>query len=218
MTMDPSEKDALLYVPGAGLTMMEQMGMSSKTDRFTRTDGTHLGTGNTPLPASMNEFERLEQYANLQKPPDVKFKDLEAAVNSTIKYNLLPMKTHVDLPAHDELVGAHCHHACSSSGRTCSSSEGQRVESVGEHLRPHHLDVAPRGQRVRGSGDRGSPDRSARRSHQGSLGVPEDRAPGARHVPAERGRQGHRRRQHEQLRDGAQRSALRRREAFARVR
>jgi GWxTD domain-containing protein len=29
MTMDPSEKDALLYVPNAGLTMMEQMGMSS---------------------------------------------------------------------------------------------------------------------------------------------------------------------------------------------
>ena len=28
MTMDPSEKDALLYVPGAGLTMMEQMGLA----------------------------------------------------------------------------------------------------------------------------------------------------------------------------------------------
>jgi len=40
MTMDPSEKDALLYVPNAGLTMMEQMGLSSKADRFTRTDGT----------------------------------------------------------------------------------------------------------------------------------------------------------------------------------
>ena len=45
MTMDPSEKDALLIVPGAGLTMMEQMGLASKTDRFNRTDGTHLGTG-----------------------------------------------------------------------------------------------------------------------------------------------------------------------------
>ena len=43
MTMDPSEKDALLYVPNAGLTLMEQMGMSDKTDRFNRTDGTHLG-------------------------------------------------------------------------------------------------------------------------------------------------------------------------------
>ena len=62
MTMDPSEKDALLIVPGAGLTMMEQMGLADKADRFNRTDGTHLGTGNQPLPASMNQFERLEQY------------------------------------------------------------------------------------------------------------------------------------------------------------
>ena len=30
MTMDPSEKDALLYVPGAGLTMMEQMGLAEQ--------------------------------------------------------------------------------------------------------------------------------------------------------------------------------------------
>lgn len=49
MTMDPSEKDALLYVPNAGLTMYEQMGLSNKTDRFSRTDGTHLGTGNQPM-------------------------------------------------------------------------------------------------------------------------------------------------------------------------
>src|SRR5215510_507254 len=92
MTMDPSEKDALLMVPGAGLTLMEQMGMASKTDRFSRTDGTHLGTGNMPLPARMNQFERLQQFANLQKPPSIKFKDLEAAVSSTIRYNMLPMK------------------------------------------------------------------------------------------------------------------------------
>lgn len=96
MTMDPSEKDALLMVPGAGLTMMEQMGLSSKTDRFSRTDGTHLGTGNSPLPSKMNQFERLQQFANLQKPPEIKFKDLEAQVNSTIKFNVLPMKTRAD--------------------------------------------------------------------------------------------------------------------------
>src|SRR5271154_2639628 len=66
MTMDPSEKDALLYVPNAGLTMSEQMGMSDKTQRFNRTDGTHLGTGSQPLPESMNEFTRLERFAKLQ--------------------------------------------------------------------------------------------------------------------------------------------------------
>jgi GWxTD domain-containing protein len=96
MTTDPSEKDALLMVPGAGLTMCEQIGTCSKTDRFNRTDGTHLGTGGQMLPESMNEFSRLERLAKLQAPPPVKFKDLEAAVNSSIKYNLLPMKVRAD--------------------------------------------------------------------------------------------------------------------------
>jgi GWxTD domain-containing protein len=96
MTMDPSEKDALLYVPNAGLTLNEQMGLSSKTDRFNRTDGTHLGTGDSPLPSRMNQFERLEQFAKLQKPPPIKFKDLEAAVTSSIRYNTLPMQVRAD--------------------------------------------------------------------------------------------------------------------------
>ncbi|HTB16385.1 MAG TPA: GWxTD domain-containing protein [Bryobacteraceae bacterium] len=96
LTMDPSEKDALLYVPGAGLTMAEQMGLSDKTARFTRTDGTHLGTGSMPLPESMNEFSRIEQYAKIFRPPAIKYKDLEAVVSSSIKYNLLPMKVLVD--------------------------------------------------------------------------------------------------------------------------
>ena len=96
MTMDPSEKDALMMVPNAGLTLMEQMGMSSKADRFSRTDGTRLGTGTNPLPMRMNQFERLQQFARLQKPPAVKFKDLEAAVNSTVKFNLLPIRVRAD--------------------------------------------------------------------------------------------------------------------------
>ena len=96
ITMDPSEKDALARVPGAGLTLYEQLGLADKADRFTRTDGTLLGTGNMPLPARMNQFDRLQQYTNLQKAPAIKFKDLEALVQSTIKYNLLPMKVRTD--------------------------------------------------------------------------------------------------------------------------
>jgi len=96
MTMDPSEKDALTNVPGAGLTMCEQMGQCDKSQRFSRTDGTHLGTQPGTETAEMNEFTRLEQFSKLQAPPAVKFKDLEAAVNSTIKYNLLPMKVRAD--------------------------------------------------------------------------------------------------------------------------
>jgi len=96
MTMDPSEKDALLYVPGAGLTLMEQMGLADKTNRFNRTDGTHLGTPFGGETAKMNQFNRLEQFAKLQKPPAVKFKDLEAVINSHISYSILPMKVRVD--------------------------------------------------------------------------------------------------------------------------
>ena len=96
MTMDPSEKDALLYVPNAGLTMMEQMGLSSKADRFTRTDGTRLGQAFGGTPSRMNQFDRLDIYTKLQKPPSVKFKDLEAAVTSKITYNILPVKVRAE--------------------------------------------------------------------------------------------------------------------------
>src|ERR1700680_265996 len=84
LTMDPSEKDALLHVPGAGLSLLESMGMASKTDRFTRSDGTNLPKTMGGEPASMNEFNRLELYAKVNKPPEVKFKDLEAVVTSRI--------------------------------------------------------------------------------------------------------------------------------------
>src|SRR5882757_6810061 len=84
LTMDPGEKDALLHVPGAGLSQLESMGMASKTDRFTRSDGmtTPRSLGGTP--SSMDEFNRLDQYAKAFKPPEVKYKDLEAIVTARI--------------------------------------------------------------------------------------------------------------------------------------
>lgn len=105
MTMDPSEKDALLMVPGAGLTLLEQMGLADKADRFNRTDGTRLGEAFGGTPSRMNQFERLEQYAKLQKPPSIKFKDLEAMVNSRITFNILPMQVRADFfPVTDSSV------------------------------------------------------------------------------------------------------------------
>src|SRR5579863_5850002 len=86
LTMDPSEKDALLNVPGAGLTMPEQLGMADKSSRFQNTDGTHLaGQGEGVVQGSeLNEFTRLENYAKAFTPPPVKFKDLEADVTSRL--------------------------------------------------------------------------------------------------------------------------------------
>ena len=84
LTMDPSEKDALLHVPGAGLSLLESMGMASKASRFTRSDGTNLPTSLGGTPSSMDEFSRLEQYSKAFRPPAVKYKDLEAIVTARI--------------------------------------------------------------------------------------------------------------------------------------
>jgi GWxTD domain-containing protein len=84
LTMDPSEKDALLNVPGAGLTEMESMGLASKTSRFNNTDGTHDAAPLGMTPETMNEFSRLELYSKIQQAPPVKFKDLEALVTSRL--------------------------------------------------------------------------------------------------------------------------------------
>lgn len=96
LTMDPSEKDALLHVPGAGLSLLESMGLASKTDRFTRSDGTNLPTSMGGTPASLDEFNRLDLYAKIQKPPDVKFKDLEAIVTARIVRDQLKFDLRTD--------------------------------------------------------------------------------------------------------------------------
>jgi len=86
LTMDPSEKDALLMVPGAGLTLAESMGMADKTSRFTNTDGTHMAENQLGMGLNSNdeEFNRLEKYAAIFRPPPVKFKDLEAASTARV--------------------------------------------------------------------------------------------------------------------------------------
>jgi len=96
MTMDRSEKDALKYTPNAGLTLYEQMGMANKADRFTNGGIEQLGTGPFSQNAQSNEFDRLEQFAKLQKAPAVKFKDLEEVVSHKISVNLMPFDVRAD--------------------------------------------------------------------------------------------------------------------------
>ncbi len=73
LARDASEKDALKFVPGAGLTMMEQLGLADKADRI---------TGNNNYNTSYQReqdtmFRRLEIQNNLMRPPTVKFSDLQ---------------------------------------------------------------------------------------------------------------------------------------------
>jgi len=46
--------------------------------------------------AQMNMFDRLQRFVNIEKAPTIKFKDLDAVVNSTVRYNLLPMLVRTD--------------------------------------------------------------------------------------------------------------------------
>jgi GWxTD domain-containing protein len=78
MTIDRSEKDALLHVPGAGLTLMESMGKGNKADRFTGNSIEHLGSGPGTQGNQSKQFDRLETFAKLSAPPVIKFKDLES--------------------------------------------------------------------------------------------------------------------------------------------
>ena len=95
MTLDRSEKDALKYTPNAGLTLYEQMGMASKASRFTG-GMEQLGAGPMSSDLQTKEFDRLEQYAKLQAPPPVKFKDLEEIVNTKLITNLMPFDVRSD--------------------------------------------------------------------------------------------------------------------------
>lgn len=96
MTMDRSEKDALLMTPNAGLTLYEQMGMANKSQRFTGNGVERLGLGPESSMQQTKEFDRLEQFAKLQAAPKVKFTDLEEEVNSKVILNPMPFDVRAD--------------------------------------------------------------------------------------------------------------------------
>ena len=78
-TIDRSEKDALLHVPGGGATLYESMGKASKKDRFS--GGLEsLGKGPQSAGQESKEFDRIELAAKLFAPPPIKFKDLESFI------------------------------------------------------------------------------------------------------------------------------------------
>ncbi|MET0753627.1 MAG: GWxTD domain-containing protein [Pyrinomonadaceae bacterium] len=74
---NPYEKDALANVPGGGLTTAEQLGITDKGQR-------QLGAGQTYYGREQdNPFRRMEIIANLQRPPQVKFSDLQELAGGT---------------------------------------------------------------------------------------------------------------------------------------
>ena len=72
MARDADEKDALKYVPGAGLTASEQLGLTTKADRIMG-----FGNGGNYQRNQDSPFERMAILNGLQRPPQVKFSDLQ---------------------------------------------------------------------------------------------------------------------------------------------
>lgn len=91
LTTDPNEKDALLYVPGAGQTLSEQLGLQSRADRIG-------GFGNSNFQREQdNPFTKMVTMFNLSRPPQIKFNDLAEAVNrGVVEDNPLNFDVRID--------------------------------------------------------------------------------------------------------------------------
>ena len=94
----PDEKDAMLYVPGAGLTLAESMGMADKSNRIAsggfggNSGGQLFGTRAKDQP-----FEKLQLLADLQRAPAIKFPDLEVKADlPEIASDILPFSVRTD--------------------------------------------------------------------------------------------------------------------------
>ena len=70
--------------------------MSNKTARFQGGGLERLGQGPFNQDLQTKQFDRLEQFAKLNKPPAVKFKDLEEIVSHKITVNLMPFDVRAD--------------------------------------------------------------------------------------------------------------------------
>ena len=94
LARNPDEKDALLHVPGAGLTLAEQMGLADKSDRIANFGG--IGTANYQRQQD-SPFERLQILTDVMRPPQIKYNDLASAVNTpVIEDNPLNFDVRVD--------------------------------------------------------------------------------------------------------------------------
>ena len=95
ITNDPCAKDALSHVPGAGLSLLELIGLSTKASRFTNTNGTTCPTPIGGLSTTANEFENLDRYFRVQHAPE-HFNDLAEKVTSHMVVNQLPFQYRAD--------------------------------------------------------------------------------------------------------------------------
>ncbi len=96
LALTPWEKDALLLIPGAGLTIAEELGYAAREDHpyfkpysADRYVGMHTRAQDDP-------FIRYETLIALQRPLPVKYRDLKELVDVNITYEGLTFETRDD--------------------------------------------------------------------------------------------------------------------------
>jgi GWxTD domain-containing protein len=95
ITRDPCEKDALAHVPGAGASLGEVLGRSSRADRLSNTGGTTCPMPLGAVSAKNNEFESLDRYFRVQHAP-ARLKELEPLVSARIAQNQVHIEYRAD--------------------------------------------------------------------------------------------------------------------------
>ena len=96
LTHIPEEKDAMLFVPGAGLTRAEMMGITTKSDRPFFSPGNRDTYPFMMDRAKDSPFARYEQYSMIQRPLPIRYNDLKELVEINITYDDLPFRVRQD--------------------------------------------------------------------------------------------------------------------------
>ncbi len=99
LALRPEEKDALLHTPGVGLTLAEESGDATRAERPYRTHDARINQAYPGmfLRAKDSPFDRYKQYALIERPKEIKYKDLQELVDIHVTYQNLPFQVRQDL-------------------------------------------------------------------------------------------------------------------------
>jgi GWxTD domain-containing protein len=118
------------YIEGFGTNVIVEFVDPTMTGEFRMTMDPSEKEALQHVPAGVT-FSRLQQYAQLLHPPVIKFKDLEAQVDSVIKFNILPMQVHADyLPVSETSVRTDITVQIENKDLQFQSSEGRQKAVV----------------------------------------------------------------------------------------
>lgn len=92
LTTNPNDKDALLYVPGGGQTLSEQLGLETRANRIGG-----FNSSNSFQREQDNPFTKMIMMNDLMRAPQIKFSDLAEAVNrGVVEENPLNFDVRID--------------------------------------------------------------------------------------------------------------------------